>query len=127
MSTPLRIQRRRVKGWRLPPNAVCVTRPHSAFQNRYRIGTRSNWLGRDVASAQEAVDCFAQIIMAPAHIRAYAREMLCGKNLACWCRLCPRHDARGGKPLDERCADCAPCHVDPLGAIANGFDCAAAA
>lgn len=40
-----------------------------------------------------------------------------GKNLACWCALCPRH--RDGKPFGEPCADCAPCHTDVLGEIAN--------
>ncbi|QAY96667.1 hypothetical protein CWB41_13800 [Methylovirgula ligni] len=47
-----------------------------------------------------------------------------GRNLACWCRLCPRHAATG-KPLDEPCPDCVPCHTDVLGARANGFVCEA--
>lgn len=38
------------------------------------------------------------------------------KNLACYCHLCPKHAATG-KPLDEHCPDCAPCHVDVLGDI----------
>ncbi|HEY8948476.1 MAG TPA: DUF4326 domain-containing protein [Rhizomicrobium sp.] len=50
--------------------------------------------------------------------RATAVQELRGKNLACWCHLCERH-AETGKPLDEDCADCEPCHVDPLGRIAN--------
>lgn len=120
---PVRIQRKRTKGWRMPQNTVSVTRPHSVFQNRYKIGSESLWLGRAVVTPQDAVDCFEHVIMEPAPIRAYAREVLCGVNLACWCRLCPRHDALGGKPLDERCSDCQPCHVDPLGVIANGFTC----
>lgn len=41
-----------------------------------------------------------------------------GKNLACFCPLCDRHRA-AGKPLNEHCPDCAPCHVDPLGKAAN--------
>ena len=55
---------------------------------------------------------------------AEVREQLRGKNLACWCHLCARH-ATTGKPLDEPCADCAPCHVDPLGEIANTPICEA--
>lgn len=98
---PVRIQRKRTKGWRMPPNTEYVGRPHSVFQNRYQIGTHSNWLGRAVATQQEAVDCFAHVIMEPPHMRAYARERLRGKNLACWCAL------------DQ------PCHADVLLEIAN--------
>lgn len=98
---PERIQLRRAKGWKMPPNTVSVTRPHSAFQNRYKIGTMSNWLGRPVETAQEAVDCFEHVIMEPPHMRAYAREVLRGKNLACWCKLSE------------------PCHADVLLRIAN--------
>ncbi len=39
-----------------------------------------------------------------------------GKNLACWCRLCPAHEKRG-KPLAIVCPNCAPCHVDVLGEL----------
>ena len=53
-----------------------------------------------------------------------ARRKLRGKNLACWCRLCAKHAATG-KPLDEPCPDCARCHVDPLGALANTPICEA--
>jgi hypothetical protein len=42
---------------------------------------------------------------------------LSGKNLGCWCRLCPEHAA--GKPFDVECPDCDPCHVDVLGPLAN--------
>jgi hypothetical protein len=44
-----------------------------------------------------------------------ARRELAGKNLACFCRLCPEH--RDGKPLNVRCEACAPCHVDVLGEL----------
>lgn len=41
-----------------------------------------------------------------------------GRDLACWCRLCPAH--ADGKPLGVECPDCAPCHADLLLATANG-------
>ncbi|MGE7153115.1 DUF4326 domain-containing protein [Methylorubrum rhodesianum] len=41
-----------------------------------------------------------------------------GKNLACWCALCPEHAA--GKPFGIHCCDCSPCHADVLGGLANG-------
>lgn len=98
---PQRIQRKRTKGWKMPPDTVYVGRPSSPFQNRYKIGTHSNWLGRSCATAQDCVDCFENVIMEPPHMRAYARERLRGKNLACWCAL------------DQ------PCHADVLLEIAN--------
>ncbi len=45
-----------------------------------------------------------------------------GKNLGCWCGLCARH-AAPGKPLDGTCPDCAPCHTDVLGRLANRPSC----
>ena len=39
----------------------------------------------------------------------------CGIDLCCWCPLCDLY--RAGKPLDEHCPDCAPCHADPLGEL----------
>ena len=53
---------------------------------------------------------------------AYAAWLapLRGKNLACWCHLCPIHAGHpGGRPLGEHCDDCDPCHVDVLIDLAN--------
>jgi hypothetical protein len=47
-----------------------------------------------------------------------ALEELRGKNLACWCRLCQRHE-KTGLPLGETCGDCEPCHAAVLLEIAN--------
>lgn len=99
--SPVRIQRKRTKGWKMPEGAVYVGRPTSPFQNRYKIGTHSNWLGRAVATQQEAVDCYRAVIMEPEHMRAYARERLRGKDLVCWCK------------------EGDPCHADVLLEIAN--------
>ena len=118
-SMPLRIQRRRSRGWRLPANTVCVSRP-SRFGNRYRVGlfrgyTAANavrdfkiWLGGDFG---------ARVWAGVPPTRAEIRAELRGKNQACWCHLCEKHAA--GKPFDVKCADCAPCHVDVLGPMAN--------
>lgn len=94
--TPQRIQLRRTKGWRMPPNTVNVARP-SRWGNPHRVG----WCPRcgaehtlDEAIAEfraEVEDCTPFI----------ALEALRGKNLACWCR-----------PGD-------PCHADVLLEIAN--------
>jgi len=122
---PERIQLRRVKGWRLPPNAVVVSRP-SRWGNMFRIGglirdpgysggpahpydgplspgVYDGFAIRRVRDRADAVALFTAYIdfhddeWSPEVIR---RE-LGGKDLACWC------------PLTE------PCHRDPLMRIAN--------
>lgn len=52
------------------------------------------------------------------HPTEYIRVMLKGRNLACSCDLCPTHKLTG-KPLSLTCTECAPCHCDVLGEIAN--------
>jgi hypothetical protein len=47
-----------------------------------------------------------------------ALEDIRGRNLACWCRLCDAHAAKG-LPLGVTCADCDPCHAHVLLEIAN--------
>ena len=103
---PRRIQRKRTKGWKMPENAVYVGRP-SVWGNRWKPGIHSNTLGRTVASVEEAVSLYrSQWVEKPnnGHFRAFIRERLRGKDLACWC------------PLDQ------PCHADVLLEIANGTD-----
>ena len=97
---PIRIQRKRTKGWKVPENTVYVGRP-TMWGNRWKIGVHSNLLGREVQTAKEAVECYRQLAWPAAHHRAWIRENLSGKNLACWC------------PLDQ------PCHADVLLEIAN--------
>lgn len=116
---PKRIQRKRTKGWRMPKGAVYVGRP-TLWGNRYKIGTWSNTLGREVQTIEEAVELYRKVVWdAPdgQYMAAYAREQLRGHDLACWCGLCPAHT--DGKPLGVDCPDCDPCHVDPLLEIAN--------
>jgi len=70
-AAPIRIQRRRTKGWRMPPNTVHVGRP-SYWGNPYQVGTCL------IADAQAAVDVFKANL---------PRGKLRGKNLCCWCSL----------------------------------------
>jgi hypothetical protein len=93
-----RIQLRRTKGWRMPPNTVKVDRT-SRWGNPYRAGGqafRHNGFGK-VKDAAEAVALFRRRV-AP-HLSDIAQ--LRGKNLACWCRI--------GEP----------CHADVLLELAN--------
>lgn len=111
---PKRIQRKRVKGWKMPEGAICVSRP-TRWGNPWKVGR-----GATRAEFQECVDSYRKWIAArdsdlsrsgrvtpegpySMQIRAYLR----GKDLACWC------------PLDQ------PCHADVLLEIANAEDPAA--
>lgn len=67
-----RVQRLRVKGWRLPANTVCVTRP----------GPWGNYSGTRAADYQNWIDTMSN------SDRAFFFDKLKelrGKNLACWC------------------------------------------
>jgi hypothetical protein len=89
-----RIQLRRSRGWRKPPGAVLVTRPHSKFANPYRVG-------HEAQDAAEAVSMYRLYLMARPDLVAAARAELRGRTLACGCR-----------PGD-------PCHADVLLEMAN--------
>jgi hypothetical protein len=97
---PMRIQRRRVRGWRMPPNTISVTRP----------GRWGNpFLPWHEGGAAAAVELFRDWIAHPAHYPCkpspptlkQIQAGLKGKNLACYC-----------KPGD-------PCHADVLLELAN--------
>lgn len=92
---PRRIQRKRSKGWRMPPGSVYVGRG-SKWGNPYPVSER--------ITVEQAVQGYAFAVRAgydnvpgPDEIRAE----LADKDLACWC------------PLDQ------PCHADVLLKIAN--------
>ena len=74
-----RIQRSRAKGWRMPENTVCVTRP-GRWGNPFEIAE-----GRTPA---EAVFQYNEALEAGklSFTIADVRRELGGKNLACWCR-----------------------------------------
>lgn len=100
MSAPQRIQRKRIKGWKMPPNTVSVTRP-GRYGNPYTIkqAREAGYKGSDAELAQMCVDMFRREM--PDFAKLAYRQELRGKNLACWC------------PLDQ------PCHADVLLELAN--------
>lgn len=98
MTKPVRIQRKRTKGFKLPPNTVSVTRP-GRWGNPYKIGDDVPGLKDCPMDAQDAVFCFQLFI--PDFTVEAARKELRGKNLACFCAL------------DQ------PCHADVLLELAN--------
>lgn len=97
--TPVRIQRKRTKGFKLPPNTVSVTRP-GRWGNPFKVGDDVPGLPGEKMDAEDCVHCFT--IFMPDFTREAARKELRGKNLACFC------------PLDQ------PCHANVLLEVANG-------
>jgi hypothetical protein len=91
---PKRIQRQRVKGWRMPAGAVIVTR-QTRWGNPFRVTAER--------SRREAVVAYSIWIEMPGQLglRNEIRNELRGHDLACWC-----------KPGDA-------CHADALLRIAN--------
>lgn len=104
---PRRIQRKRTKGWRMPPNTVYVGRP-TKWGNPYRVNRivtiDNSGVGIKVEDAETAKSLYYQYVWwkGGRMRREQIRKELKGKNLACWC------------PLDQ------PCHADVLLEIANG-------
>ena len=114
--SPQRIQLKRTKGWKMPPNTVKVTRP-GEFGNPFQIKTWTEegypfivengshvWRCESKARAQEvAVIGFRNWLSSPQRRLLLDRAVLAlrGKNLACFC-----------KPGE-------PCHADVLLELAN--------
>lgn len=104
---PQRIQLRRTKGWRIPPNTVVVSRP-SKWGNPYVMSDypagMSTRLKRELAVRHYrqllngALDMPARTL--PFTVEDVRRELR-SKNLACWCPI----------------GSC--CHADILLEIAN--------
>lgn len=119
---PQRIQRKRTAGWRMPENAVAVSRP-SRWGNPYRVGDPG------VPDRETAVATFKRLLeLRQQHSALPSAELargqgipdypsvdeirleLQGRNLACWC---PLVDADGNR---------VPCHADVLLALASGAE-----
>jgi hypothetical protein len=92
-----RFQRRRTKGWVMPPNAVYVGRP-SKWGNPFPITAECD--------RQKAITAFRSWLLDPNRNElptiAEIQRDLRGRDLVCWC------------PLDEAC------HADVLMEVANG-------
>lgn len=109
MSAPIRIQRQRTKGWKMPANTVYVGRP-SRWANPFRIGAKDGRSG-GYFDRSTALERFTDQLVRGAITRFTEADVvrdLRGKNLACWC-----------KPGDA-------CHADVLLEIANAPACEAA-
>jgi hypothetical protein len=82
-----RIQRKRTKGWRMPPNTVYVGRP-TKWGNPFKRGMDGN--------IDRVLFLYKQWLEGELEDRPDLLDPLKGKDLACWC------------PLDK------PCHADVI-------------
>lgn len=82
--SPQRIQRKRIKGWRMPPNTVNVCRP-GRYGNPHKIGP-CPICGVEHTREEAIAELRAEIEGDPM-LQARIREELTGKNVTCWCRL----------------------------------------
>jgi len=117
---PIRVQRKRVKGYRMPENTKSVTRP-GKFGNPYKIGMHNIFDIKDRITDKSLKDyliekngenkyhtvedvllAYRQKINGSQAMQRVIKYYLKGKNLACFC------------PLDK------PCHADILLEVANG-------
>jgi hypothetical protein len=74
-----RVQRSRVKGWKMPENTVYVGRP-TKFGNPYSISY--------VLQTREAVlKAYEEWLKSKIDFDPHFLDELKGKNLACWCTL----------------------------------------
>lgn len=95
MTEPRRVQRKRTKGWKMPPNTVYVGR--STMWGNYAAHVCCI---TDHAAAKEAFRSWVEEVASWAW-KGRAVADLRGKDLACWC------------PLDQAC------HADILLELAN--------
>ena len=106
---PVRIQRKRTKGWKMPPNTVYVGRGSrwgNPFKGedaveRYKWAISKFPCAERIKAWYDAGGKSGAFWVALASRMPELLNMLKGKNLACWC------------PLDK------PCHADVLLKLAN--------
>jgi hypothetical protein len=120
MGIPIRIQRKRTAGWKMPANTIAVTRP-GEFGNPfvvggwYKIGDGQpgfSWLRCldektamttgyiKMHSVQDCIEAYKKL-MTNYPLSENRKSKLKGKNLACWCK------------------EGEPCHADILLQIVN--------
>lgn len=99
---PIRVQRKRTKGWKMPPNTVYVGRP-TKWGNPYRIEDKrcTKKEGAKLATCLFSLKLENINLKTGGIVYKDLKKELRGKNLACFC------------PLDQ------PCHADVLLKLAN--------
>ena len=93
-----RIQRKRTKGWRMPPNTVYVGRP-TKWGNPFILDEQNKGKARE-----EILKNYESWLVSELGDDPHFLDELKGKDLACWCSL------------DE------PCHADILLKVLGEMD-----
>ena len=122
---PIRVQRKRVKGYRMPENTKSVTRP-GKFGNPYKIGMHNIFDIKDTTgkslkdyliekngenkyhTVEDVLLAYRQKINGSQAMQSVIKYYLKGKNLACFC------------PITDEKGNYIPCHADILLEVANG-------
>lgn len=108
-NTPIRVQRKRTKGVKLPANTICVDRS-TKWGNPFMVKRDGlDWIVKDQDgnywgrvyrhkndAASKAVECYRGWVVGQIGLKKLNIEELRGKNLACFCSLS------------------SPCHADYL-------------
>lgn len=103
---PVRIQRKRTKGFQMPEDTVYVGRP-TKWGNPFIPGNDNPFLpGRKVEDLRHAFCLYRVYAPLSERLVSAARTELKGKNLACWCPIAPY--------AEDGC-----CHADVLLKLAN--------
>jgi hypothetical protein len=104
---PQRIQLRRTKGWKMPPNTVKVDRS-TPWGNPFAVGKPGGVYSAKVMNRRHAMQLYRSVALDNDKLVAAAKEQLRGKNLARWC------------PHPTNPYDLDECHAAVLLEIANG-------
>lgn len=81
-----RIQRKRTKGWRMPPNTVYVGRP-TKWGNPYKVGDLIGpFLDGPRVTPQIAVERYRDWLVVNIGFGKLSLSELRGKDLACFCQ-----------------------------------------
>ena len=121
---PQRIQRKRVKGWQMPEDAIYVGRP-TKWGNPFALneivpgelveflslpGESLNFNGMKdirISDRQRVIDIYTYWLISQPGLMLTLDELK-GRDLACWCSL----KDKDGNPV--------PCHADILLDVSNG-------
>jgi hypothetical protein len=106
---PKRIQLKRIRGWRLPDNAVKISRPGKwgnpfVITDKVHPGHMNGGCYYAVPTLEDALACYQEYLEKRPDLKRDAVAELAGKDLACFCR------------------EGEPCHGDILIAVANGLE-----
>ena len=116
--TPTRIQRRRTKGWKMPENAVSVTRP-GFFGNPFKVGSSILDCAYVVVKNAELSEKEQEAGIVTPEIAVRFYRIWLTKHIGS--KVCQRALAElRGKDLACWCAAGSVCHADVLLELANG-------